>query len=332
MQQHQPDLFLIAQTPQTTDPMNTYLHWFGVALFLLIGLATTSCSSDEGQSKTTDGNEVTFEFSANELLESRAVTTQEDGRCSTTRSTLLMAEISFITPSGQMTRSGAVALSGTSLKSAPIFMNSGTYTIDNVTLFDGLTREVIYAGVRAGAPYAQFLPPHPEPGNSYLMGEETFTVTNYTKPTISTYLLCTNGEQASNFGMPKFQVNSVDVTCFEIFFNLCNPALNNEHFVGEGTIAIYDKAGVDRTELMSDSFGEGDIATLCFADNLTLPDNEESYYIEVIFTNSFLPLGERTHGRWVSVMELNDFKNPTGGWDEAMNCVHRIYCPTLESE
>jgi len=296
-----------------------------LALFSILSLFFYSCNSDETHQRDVRGQDVVFEFDANQILNTRAG--DQDTECSPARNTLFMAEISLITPIGRSVRTGLVTISGGSLKSAPFFMEIGEYIVDNVTLFDGMIQRVAYSGVRPGGEYAKFIPPHPEEGNSYLMGEQTFSVNMYTKPNVSTYLLCANGEQASNFGMPKFEINSVEVGCFDIFFNVCDPNLDNEHFVGSGVITLYDKEGDNRVAIMSDTFGEGDIATLCFVDNLTLYDDDESFYVEVVFDNDFLRQAQRVHGETLSVAQLKAFKSQEGGWNSEMNCVHRVYTP-----
>ncbi|MGL4994090.1 MAG: hypothetical protein ACRC6R_08240 [Bacteroidales bacterium] len=296
-----------------------------VILLSLSSLFIYSCNSDEGQQRDVKGQEVVFEFDANQILNTRAG--DQDVECSTSRNTLFMAEISLITPKGRSLKSGRVSISEGKLKSDPFFLEIGSYIVDNVTLFDGMIQRVAYSGVRKGGEFANYIPPHPDEGNSYLMGEQTFEVTVYTKPSISTYLLCASGEEASSFGMPKFEINSVDVACFDIFFNVCNPSANNEHFVGSGVITLYDKIGEERVAIISDTFGEGDIATLCFADNLTIADQEESYYVEVVFDNSFLKESQRVHGELLSVTQLKSFKSDDGGWNSEMNCVHKVYSP-----
>lgn len=297
---------------------NSPLFW---ALLLLIFAA---CTSEESQKVevATAGQEITFEFDVNEVLESKS---EGEGRCSRARSEYMLAELSIISPTGVMTRTGLVTLNSNTMKTDPIFFPTGEYTVDNVALIRG--SEVLYAGVRPGAPFAQFIPKHPETGNSYMMGLQTFSVGAYTKPNVGTYLLCTQGEEATSFGMPKFQVNTLEVTCFDLFFNVCDPTQNNEHFVGEGTLQIFDRAGDGRQLLHSDTFGSGNIATLCFMDNLTLANNLESYFIEVEFTNDFIPLLARKQGKTVTVGELLNFKSPAGGWETQMNGVHIIYCP-----
>ncbi|MGL4411155.1 MAG: hypothetical protein ACRCZM_01720 [Bacteroidales bacterium] len=294
-------------------------------LFLVLSLFISSCVNEDHQQSEVLGQEVVFEFEANQILNTRAG--DQDTECSPARNTLFMAEIGLITPKGRSVRSGLVSVSGGTIKSEPFFLEIGQYVVDNVTLFDGMLQRVAFSGVRSGGEYAKFIPTHPEEGNSYLMGEQTFTVTVYSKPSVSTYLLCANAEEASKFGMPKFEINSVEVGCFDIFFNVCNPNLNNEHFVGSGVITLFDKEGSDRVAIMSDTFGEGDIATLCFADNLTRYDDDEVYYVEVVFDNSFLKQSQRIQGEKLSVAQLKGFKNSNGGWNREMNCVHRVYTP-----
>ncbi|MGL4332694.1 MAG: hypothetical protein ACRCZQ_02720 [Bacteroidales bacterium] len=225
-----------------------------------------------------------------------------------------------------------VKLFGSVYKTDPYELPAGTYKVDKVIIFNPSNpSQIYYSGVMPGASFSKFVPV-PSTG-SYLMTEQQFTVLKYTKPTIKLYVLCAKGFNATNFGMPKFEIDRIEVTCFDLFFNVCDK--NREHVVGEGMIEVYDKQG--GTLLYSDAFNggtldqngnptsEGNIATLCFANDLTKDDATETYYIKITFTNTNMLSPVKVFSGVATVKDLLLFKK-SPRWDPTMNAVHIFLC------
>ncbi|MGL4994089.1 MAG: hypothetical protein ACRC6R_08235 [Bacteroidales bacterium] len=284
---------------------------FGVIAFAIF--AFNACSSKDSTEVPSSGQEVTFQLDAKTVMETKAAIAGYT-ECNDTNIPL---QVSIVLSGTEdvVISDEPVNLFGDNYKTAPILLKSGEYTVESVTVYNGTT--VIYSGVKAPAEFATFIP------DGYLMGEQKFTVTDYTKPTVPLYVLCAKGEPANKFGMPKFQINRIEVNCFDLFFNVCDPTKGNEHEVGTGMISVYDK--VDGNLLYSDEFGEGNIATLCFANDLTKLDAEEVYYIEVVLNNSFLVGTPVTLSGNATVEQLLKYKEASN-WDEDMNAIHVQYC------
>jgi len=292
--------------------MKTLKKMMGFSAIALAIFAFNACSSKESPVDTGSGQEVTFQLDAKTIMETKAAV---EGYTECNSENVPMQVAIVLSGTENKVIDQAVNLYGDNYKTAPVLLKSGDYTVESVTVYNGTT--VIYSGVKAPAEFATFIP------TGYLMGEQKFTVTDYTKPTVPLYVLCAKGEPANKFGMPKFQINRVEVTCFDLFFNVCDPTRDNEHEVGEGTISVYDEKG--GSLLYSDDFASGNIATLCFADDLTKENVEESYYIEVVLTNDFLAVNPTIISGTATVEELLRYKEASN-WNDDMNAIHVEYC------
>ncbi|MGL4994091.1 MAG: hypothetical protein ACRC6R_08245 [Bacteroidales bacterium] len=296
---------------------------FSSFLFVaFVGSLATSCSSKDEIDNPTSKQEVVFQLDAKTVMDTKAAI-EGYAECLTDNSPMQVA-IELTGPESK-TINEFVSLYGDNYKTAPVLLKSGEYTVQSVTVYNG--GNVIYSGVSGISnplpEFATFIP------SEYLMGVQKFTVNDYTKPTVPLYVLCAKGEPASKFGMPKFQINRIEVNCFDLFFNVCDPEQGNEHIVGSGIIQLWKEDG--SVKLYEDSFGSENIATLCFADDLTITDNTTEKYLLVVRLNPPAPLAAQTTIAVVSVDQLLRFKEVvatenTSGWDAEMNAVHVIVC------
>lgn len=120
---------------------------------------------------------------------------------------------------------------------------------------------------------------------------------------------------------------SENICCFDLFVNVCDPSIDNEHFVGKGTIKLYNHEGGYLVWEDKDGFDEGKIGTICFVVN---PDDQsDTYYIEIMLNNPFLNNPLKYAGT-VPVSELLKFKT-LPQWDESMNALHIQLCPDKDS-
>lgn len=284
-----------------------------------------SCSSkDDVPAVDDEKSYVTFEFDANTLVsQTKAVTGNEIPNPTTTlcleNKTPMSVQIVVKNSAGALTTIGPVTVSDFNgkLKTDPYELPAGTYTVMSVIVYNTSNpSQIIYSGVLEGAPFAKFVP------NGYFMEKQTFEVLKYTKPTVSLYVLCAKSYTATEFGMPKFELNRIEVTCFDLFFNVCDKY--SEHFVGEGTIKVWDKLPNNGGKVLySDEFGNGNIATICFSDNIEIKENaSETYQIQVIFN---APYAAYSFIQQISVEDLLKFKT-WGNFDTSMNAVHVILC------
>lgn len=114
-----------------------------------------------------------------------------------------------------------------------------------------------------------------------------------------------------------------NICCFDLFVNVCDPSIDNEHFVGKGTIKLYNREGGDLLWEDEDGFDDGKIGTICFVDN---PDDQsDTYYIEIVLNNSFLN-GSVKYSGTVPVSELLKY-HVLPQWDTSMNALHIQLCP-----
>ncbi|MGL4332692.1 MAG: hypothetical protein ACRCZQ_02710 [Bacteroidales bacterium] len=305
-------------------------------LILLLGVFSFSCTTRDEAAQSDETGSISFEFDANTLISQTkavgdSVPVNDYTLCKSTNDPLQVSiELSGVADPIVLD----VKVFGGIYKTDPYELPAGTYTVNKVTVFSG--SQVYYSGVYPGGLLSKFVPV-PATG-SYLMGQQQFTLLKWTKPTIKLYVLCAKGFNATDFGMPKFEINRIEVTCFDIFVNVCD--LNNEHIVGEGTVYLipfgtplvgsvpdYSKA------LYKDNFNggtivngqpttEGDIATLCFPDNLQIPDNQEKYDLVFVINNS---TGQKIFTQTVTVENLKKFKE-SDLWDPSMNAIHVEYC------
>lgn len=294
-----------------------------------------SCSTkDDVPSVTDETASVTFEFDANTIasdtkgaLPSDPVAVPGVILCNTDN-VPMSVDIKLTGPNGVVNITAEqVKVFGDKLKTDPYELPAGEYTVNAVTVYNASTSAVIYSGVKSPSTFSPFVP------DGYFMDKQKFTLAKYTKPTVPFYVLCARDYNATDFGMPKFELNRIEVTCFDMFFNVCDK--NGEHMVGVGTIKVYDKQ--NGTLLYSDAFDggtldnngnpttEGNIATLCFADDLTKDNATESYYIVVNFTNPNMLNSQHTFAGEATVEDLLKFKN-SPNWSVSMNALHLIVC------
>lgn len=294
-----------------------------------------ACSTKDDVPPATDETaSVTFEFDANTIasgtkgnLPSDPVAVPGVTLCNTDN-VPLSVDIKLTGPNGvvNITAEEVKEFNG-KYKTNPYELPAGTYTVNAVTVYNASTSTVIYSGVKTPSTFAAFVPA------GYFMDQQTFTLAKYTKPTVPFYVLCAKDYNATDFGMPKFELNRIEVTCFDIFFNVCDK--NGEHMVGVGTIKVYDKE--NGALLYQDAFdggvldnegnptSEGNIATLCFADDLTKNNATESYYIVVNFTNPDMLNSQHTFAGEATVEDLLKFED-SPSWSVSMNALHLIVC------
>lgn len=282
-----------------------------------------SCSSkDDVPAVDDEKSYVTFEFDANTLVsQTKAVTGDETPNPSTTlclENNVPMSVQIVVEKGGVQTTIGPVVVSDFNgkLKTDPYELPAGTYTVMSVIVYNTSNpSQIIYSGVLEGAPFAKFVP------NGYFMEKQTFEVLKYTKPTVSLYVLCAKNYTATEFGMPKFELNRIEVTCFDLFFNVCDKY--SEHFVGEGAINVWSNVNNEPGAILySDEFGNGNIATICFADNQEIGDLNESYFIQVKFN---APYDNFDVLQKITVADLLNFK-AWSNFDTSMNAVHVVLC------
>ncbi|MGL4805374.1 MAG: hypothetical protein ACRC26_03405 [Bacteroidales bacterium] len=296
---------------------------FRSMLILLMGtFVFYSCSSKDDVPVVDDEkSSVTFEFDANTLVsQTKAVNETPDPATTLCLDNNVPLSVQIIVEkAGAPTTIGPVNVSNFNgkLKTDPYELPAGTYTVMSVIVYNTSNpSQIIYSGVLEGAPFAKFVP------DGFLMQKQSFEVLKYTKPTVNLYVLCARNYTATEFGMPKFELNRIEVTCFDLFFNVCDNY--SEHFVGEGTIKVLDKLPDNGGKVLySDEFGNGNIATICFADNMEIKDNtSEKYQIQAIFK---APYAAYSFIQQISVADLLNFRT-WGNFDPSMNAVHVVLC------
>lgn len=280
---------------------------------LFLGGFTACNSKDEAVDSAGKQQEVVFLFDAKKVMETKAIEAVTDPVLCDYAGQEMTVDITLTGPAGTVEIVGkSVSLFGSNFKTAPILLPSGNYTVESVIIYSG--ENVFYAGVLPAGAFSAFIP------EGYLMGEQSFTVTNFTKPTVILYVLCARGEKATDFGMPKFQINKVEVNCFDLFFNVCDPEQGGEHIVGSGVIELWS---ADGNELIyRDAYGSGNIATICFADDKNIADNTTEIYKLVVKLN---PPVAQTIVATISVADLLKFKE-SPSWNDQMNAIHVVYC------
>ncbi|MGL5730698.1 MAG: hypothetical protein ACRCX5_06225, partial [Bacteroidales bacterium] len=270
---------------------------FGSMLFLLSGFLMISCSNDSPSGQEQQSEEVIFEFDLNQIVETKAtVEPIEEAACGGEE--LTATPYSFVIKTWHLESNTEHELKGTlgtfngKLKSDPIHLPTGTHKLLDAKVHKG--GPVLYQAVMPDSKFAAFVPAE------YHLGS-TFTVLPYTKPTVTNFMLCTIGHSSEEFGMPKFELQRVETYCFDLFVNVCDPKLNNEHFVGKGSVKVYSKEGGNLLWEDTDGFDEGKIGTVCFADYLDNPS--KSYYIEISLNNNFLNPKPQIYAGTVPVSE-----------------------------
>ncbi|MGL5787829.1 MAG: hypothetical protein ACRCX4_13590 [Bacteroidales bacterium] len=313
--------------------MKKNLFWS--LLTLLVGtFMFYSCSTKEDAPQTEEMTSVSFELNANtissgtkgELPENPEVL--PDPALCNEDNVPLSVDLKLTGPLGSVDITGLeVKEFNGKYKTDPYELPAGTYTVNAVTVYNSSSSTVIYSGVKSPSKFSPFVPA------GYFMDQQQFTLLKYTKPVVAFYVLCAKNYNASDFGMPKFELNRMEVTCFDIFFNVCDK--NGEHVVGTGSIKVYDRE--EGTLLYSDTFdggtldannnptSEGNIATLCFANDLTKDNASESYYIVVKFTNPNMLNTQSVFSGTATVEDLLKFKD-SPRWDASMNALHLIVC------
>lgn len=293
----------------------------------MFALALFSCTNEELPEVKKDTSEVTFSFDAKKVMDTKAYTAVEGYSFCIDEEIALSVNIKLEGSAGEINLDALdLNLYGGNYKTAPYELKTDTYTVMSVLVYKKGTTEVVYSGVdgtKTPQPaFAQFIP------EDYWMTKQTFKLDEYTKPTVPLYVLCARGENATNFGMPKFQLNLTEVNCFDMFFNVCDPMLDNEHIVGSGIVELYDiVAGTPETYklLYSDAFGNENLATLCFPDKLYSPyeDNTNEFYLLKVTLNHYpTPV---VYIKKISVASLLKFKESTA-WSSSMNALHIVYC------
>lgn len=264
---------------------------------------------------------VVFEFDLNQIAESKSeVITSEEAICGTEDERTINTPYSFVVRTHHLESNTEHELKGTlgkfngKLKSDPVFLPVGNHKLMDAKVHKG--GPVLYQAVMPDSKFAAFVP------SQYHLGT-SFYVSPYTKPTVSSFMLCTMGHSSHEFGMPKFEVQRVETYCFDLFVNVCDPAMDNEHFVGKGSVKVFSQKGGNLLWEDKDGFDEGKIATICFADYLDDPN--DSYYIEILINNSFLDTPVKYAGT-VPVTELLKFKL-LKQWSNSMNALHIQLCP-----
>lgn len=295
----------------------------GSLLFLLSGLLAISCSNDSPSNQEQQSEEVTFEFDLNQVVDTKAsVEPIEEAACGGDElAEFAQTPYSFVIKTHHVESGTEHELKGTlgtfngKLKSDPIHLPTGTHKLLDAKVHKG--GPVLYQAVMPESKFAAFVP------SQYHLGT-SFTVMSHTKPTVSTFMLCTTGHSSEEFGMPKFELQRVETYCFDLFVNVCDPSMNNEHFVGKGSIKVYSKEGGNLLWEDVDGFEDGKIGTICFADYLDNPS--ESYYIEISLNNNFLNPKPQIYAGTVPVSELLKFKL-VSQWSSSMNALHVQLCP-----
>lgn len=307
-------------------------------------LLYTGCSTNEQQPVDEQKSEVTFQFDAKALIDSK-IASLTDGyeKClDNINMNALAVNITITGPENKTFTNVPVKLYGSDFMTAPIELTPGTYTVTNVVVYSGNTP--VYAGVvddqdpNTPLPlFASFIP------SGELMGNKKFTLLNYTKPTVTLYVLCAKYDSASSFGMPKFQLNFVEVTCFDMFIDVCDQ--NKIKIAGEGTVyliphgtpAVGDHPDYTKA-VYKDDFGggvvengkpvtAGNLATVCFPNNLQIPDNQETYDLVLVVKNS---IHQKILTYVLTVDELQKYKE-SEYWDSKLNIIHFQYCENIPS-
>lgn len=302
-------------------------------------LLYTGCSTNEQQPVEDEKTEVTFQFDAKALIDAKgsSITDGYQKCLDQIDVNSLKVNITITGPENKTLTNVPVKLYGSDFMTAPIELKPGTYTVTNVVVYSGITP--VYAGVvddqNPNTPlplFASFIP------SDELMGNKKFTLLNYTKPTVTLYVLCAKYDPASSFGMPKFQLSFVEVTCFDIFVNVCDK--NGVHVVGEGTVYLIphgtpmNGSQPDYTKaIYKDNFSggaiengrpvsAGDLATVCFPNNLDKADNLEIYDLVLVVNNA---ISQQIFTYVVTVEDLLRYKE-SDLWDSQLNVIHIQYC------
>lgn len=317
--------------------MRKNVFWSLLTL-LLTSFVFYSCSTKEDAPQSEETNPVTFEFDANMVVSKTApadpgyVAVPGYELCKTPnvpmKVSIKLAEVADPIILDVKSFDGVY-------KTDPYELPANkTYTVSSVIVYNSvIPSQVIYSGVVSPSLLSTFVPGPTSGPTSYFMGQQQFTVLPYTKPTVKLYVLCTKDYNATDFGMPKFEINRIEVTCFDLFFNVCTRT--REHVVGQGTIEVYDQQGGKL--LYSDDFNggavdqhgnptsAGNLATICFGDDLTKDNATESYYIKVIFTNPDMLNPNHIFSGVATVEDLLKFKQ-SPRWDVSMNALHLLVC------
>lgn len=305
--------------------MKLFLSYIVTSCISLASISFLSgCSNETATVPPAEVTEpVVFDFNLNQLIKAQsqiAPVADLETECNSETEQAENTPYSFIIKTHHKESNKDIELKGVlgenndKLKSDPIYLPVGTYTLLDARIYkDG---PVLYQAVMPESEFATFVPVQYHLGTS-------FVVSSFTKPTVSTFLLCTKNHTAKEFGMPKFETQRVETYCFDLFVNVCDPALNDEHFVGNGSVKVYSQEGGNLLWEDEDGFGDGKIATICFADYIDDPN--EAYYIEIVLNNSFLGKPVKYAGT-VPVSELLKFK-ALSGWDSSMNALHVELCP-----
>ncbi|MGL5787830.1 MAG: hypothetical protein ACRCX4_13595 [Bacteroidales bacterium] len=299
--------------------MKKKLYW-GLLLLLLGAFTFYSCSSKDDVPQGEDKTTVSFEFESNTLVESKANTNTDPVLCVESNVPMNMQiVVKNVATNIETTFSVPVSQLNGKYKTDPYELPAGAYKVMSVLVYNSSApAHIIYAGVKTGAPFAMFVPA------GYLMEEQEFALLKFTKPTVGLYVLCVKENNAADFGMPKFEISPIEVICFDLFFNVCDEF--KEHFVGAGTISVL--SAISDQVLYSDTFAEGNIGTICFANNLELPDRNELYKIKVDFNS---PYQAYSFMQEITVEQLMYFQQWTN-WDVSMNAVHVVLCDPQSTE
>lgn len=317
--------------------MRKNVFWSLLTL-LLTSFVFYSCSTKEDAPQSEETNAVTFEFDANMVVSKTApaspdyVAVPGYELCKTPnvpmKVSIKLAEVADPIILDVKSFDGVY-------KTDPYELPANkTYTVSSVIVYNSvIPSQVIYSGVVSPSLLSTFVPGPTSGPTSYFMGQQQFTLLPYTKPTVKLYVLCTKDYNATDFGMPKFEINRIEVTCFDIFFNVCDK--NREHVVGKGMVEVYDHQG--GRLLYSDEFNggtldqhgnptsAGNLATICFGDDLTKDNATESYYIKITFTNPDMLNPNHVFSGVATVEELLKFKQ-SPRWDVSMNALHLMVC------
>lgn len=320
------------------------IFFIGICSSVLFGFY--SCSEEDDYiSKEGDMGQVEFSIDSKKLVDTRVEVTQDYTACNPYNEGLYVTinlkkmdkdKTDWDTADDHPAITKPLKLYGGVLKAEPHELDATKkYRVELVSVHNQSKTQYYHSSVAHGSTYAVFIPEGKH--NS----EQVFTVKPYTKENQELFVLCARGENANSFGMPKFGLHRINVTCFDLFINVCDE--NQEHVVGEGTLNLYEgKRNPDGTitksndtPIYSDEFGSGDLATLCFPDDLTIPNkadytqSTELFYVEAVFTNYTPESIGATQGFGVTLEQLLLYKDATNiNWDSSMNAVHLWLCGT----
>ncbi|MEG1586959.1 MAG: hypothetical protein RR346_08790 [Bacteroidales bacterium] len=304
--------------------------------FLAIGL-WGSCSNEEKMENTEPKSaEINFSFNVADL----PMTKNEGGGVISKEPCLDWKEIVALVQAGHLTASVSgtdvngnsfsnvtlpVSLVGNQLITDPMTVTidpdaQDCMVIDQITVTNTSTNEVIYSSLNANSPFAQWVD-----ADCLMSKKICFTKDMiYKKTTIDLCVFCAYTREPGVFGYIKWNIDFTRLFCIPFSVNICEEKYGDITGVG----MLYTQSGTmvngvftpDKKEYKPVPFPpkEGSLAYLCFADNLGTPDANEWYQFQMV-------IGNHVFTGVVNVADLLNYET-SGIWDATNSYLHFWFC------